>query len=256
MSPVIVKAPAKINWYLNVTGKRPDGYHDIESVMQTIDIFDTLTISRNDTRDIRITVDDNPYGIDGTENNIIYKAAKALGVYGVDVALKKNIPVEAGLGGGSSDAASAMLVFNELFSLGLSKDELRAKAARVGADVPFFIYGGACVCKGIGEELTPIEPVTAYDISIIKPTKGVSTGLIYKLIDNAPAEEHPSLDEFLAHFNNNDTELPKYIYNVMEKVSMEQCREIYDAKQKLLCDGCEAAMMSGSGSAVFGLKRK
>ncbi len=256
MEPVTVKAPAKINWYLNVTGKRSDGYHDIESVMQTVDIFDTLEICRNDTKNINIFVEDNPYGIDGTENNIIYKAAKALGVYGVDVRLKKNIPVEAGLGGGSSDAASAMLVFNDIFSLGLSKDELRSKAANIGADVPFFIYGGACICKGIGEELTPIEPVTVYDIKIIKPDKGVSTGLIYKLIDSAPTEEHPSFDEFLSHFNNNDTDLPKYIYNVMEKVSMEQCREIYEAKQKLLSEGCEAAMMSGSGSAVFGLKRK
>ena len=122
MESVTVKAPAKINWYLNVLSKRSDGYHNIETVMQTVDIYyDTLTIKRNAGKDIRINIDNNVFGIDTAENNIIYKAAKKLGVYGVEIDLKKNIPVEAGLGGGSSDAASAMNVFNDMFEPGLSK---------------------------------------------------------------------------------------------------------------------------------------
>ena len=257
MESVTVKAPAKINWYLNVLSKRSDGYHNIETVMQTVDIYyDTLTIKRNAGKDIRINIDNNVFGIDTAENNIIYKAAKKLGVYGVEIYLKKNIPVEAGLGGGSSDAASAMNVFNDMFELGLSKKELAARAAEVGADVPFFIYGSACIARGIGEQIEPVQPVTRYGFRIIKPCKGLSTGLIYSLMDKEEPQVCPSLDTFLRHFNNADDELAKYMFNAMDKVSAELCPEIGEAKKKLIDEGCIAAMMSGSGSAVFGLMKK
>lgn len=256
MESVTLKAPAKINWYLNVVKKRDDGYHDIETVMQTIDLYDILTVTRASHKDINITIKNNTYNIDAGENNIIYKAAKQLGVYGVDTNLEKNIPVEAGLGGGSSDAACAMKIFNDIFELGLSKSELAAKAAKIGADVPFFIYGGACAARGIGDIIEPIKPVERYDILIRKPEKGISTALIYNLIDSSPKQDHPSMEDFLKHFNDNDSELINYMFNDMERVSLPLCSQINDAKKSLLNDGCIAAMMSGSGSAVFGLKEK
>lgn len=255
MDTVTAKAPAKINWYLNVLGKRSDGYHDIETVMQTVDVFDTLTFTKTDTKDIRISIENDIYGIDCGEGNLIYKAAKILGVYGVTIKLSKCIPVEAGLGGGSSDAACALKALNAMFELGLSNEELAKKAALIGADVPFFIYGGACIARGIGEAITPLEPVTDYKFKIIKPSCGLSTGRIYKLIDEAPKQECPSLSEFLSHFKNNDKKLFEVMFNAMESVSEAECPDIAYAKKRLLNEGCQAAMMSGSGSAVFGLTK-
>ena len=253
MESLTVKAPAKINWYLNVLKKRSDGYHDIETVMQTVDIYDTLTFTKTDSKDIRIRVDNNIYNIDCGSNNLIYKAAEALGVYGVDICVEKKIPVEAGLGGGSSDAACTLKTLNSMFELGFSREQLASKAASIGADVPFFVYGGACAARGIGDIIEPLEPVTEYKFRIIKPCKGLSTALIYSLIDKEPKEECPSFDEFLLHFKNNDRELTNVMFNAMEKVSIAQCEQIGQAKQTLLREGCKAAMMSGSGSAVFGL---
>lgn len=254
---ITVNAPAKVNFYLDVTGKRDDGYHNIETVMQTIDIHDTLTFSKAMHKEIRISfVGGNRFNITSGEKNLIHKAAMALGVWGVDVSLTKKIPTEAGLGGGSSDAASTLIALNELFALGRSREELAAIAAGIGADVPFFIYGGAAAARGIGEIIEPLEPVTDWEILIEKPEKGLSTKEIYRLMDEEERAEGHSLDEFLLHFRNSDPELPKYIFNAMENVSVRLCPEIEEAKKKLLDKGCEAAMMSGSGSAVFGLRKK
>lgn len=254
---VTAKAPAKINWYLDILDKRANGYHNIKTVMQTIDLHDTLTFSENDTDKINISLlSDNKYNISLGEGNLIYKAARELGVYGVDIVLEKNIPVEAGLGGGSSDAATTLVTLNDMFSLGFSKEELAAKAMNIGSDVPFFVYGGACIVEGIGEAVTPIAPVTNYDIVIRKPDAGLSTKKIYELIDNQKRIDKIPFDEFITHFNNNDDKLPGYIYNAMEAVSLQLCPEIEKEKAFLLQSGCIAAMMSGSGSAVFGLKRK
>lgn len=255
MKTVTAKAPAKINWYLNVLGKRSDGYHDIETVMQTVDIFDTLTFSKTDARDIRISISNNIYNIACGEDNLVYKAAKLLGVYGVDIHIDKTIPAQAGLGGGSSDAACTLKTLNDMFELGFSQAQLALMAVRLGADVPFFIYGGACMASGIGEIITPLEPVTDFGFKIVKPFGGLSTGHIYSLIDRAEKTEAPTMDEFLKHFKNNDKELTKLMFNAMEAVSEAECPQIANVKRRLLSEGCEAAMMSGSGSAVFGLAR-
>lgn len=258
MTPALtVEAPAKINWYLNVLDKRANGYHNIETVMQTISLHDTLTFSKNATKEINITISDgNKYDISLGENNLIHKAVKVLGLYGVDIHLKKNIPVEAGLGGGSSDAASTLVALNDLFSLGYSKSKLAEKAMLIGSDVPFFVYGGACIVRGIGEEVEPIKPVTTYDIIVRKPNAGLSTKRIYELMDQEKREKVISFNDFIAHFNNSDKELHNYIYNAMESVSLRLCPQIAIEKARLIADGCSSAMMSGSGSAVFGLKKR
>lgn len=205
---IIVNAPAKINWYLNILDKKSDGYHNIQSVMQTIDLYDTLEINKIDTRDINIIIEGkNKYNISIGENNLITKAAKALGVYGIEVKLTKRIPVEAGLGGGSSDAAATISALNDMFELGYKKSELAEKAAKIGADVPFFIYGGACIAEGIGEILTPIEPVKSYDILIEKPEIGLSTKMIYELMDKEKRTDKIGFNDFISHFNNDDKEL-------------------------------------------------
>lgn len=250
-----IDAPAKINWYLNIVGKRHDGYHEIETVMQTIDLHDTIELEKTDGKNISLTIfGENAKCIAADESNLVVRAARALGVYGVDIKLTKRIPIEAGLGGGSSDAASTMSALNEMFELGYSKAELAAKAAKIGADVPFFIYGGACVARGIGDILTPVEPVTAYEIITDKPSSGLSTKKIYELIDREQNRNKIMLDEFLCHFNNSDRELPFFLFNDMEAVSIPLCPEIAVIKQRLIQSGCAAAMMSGSGSAVFGIK--
>ncbi len=253
MLTLSANAPAKINWYLNVLSKRDNGYHDIQTVMQTIDLYDTVCVTKADHKEIKVSIDGNVFEIARPEDNLVYKAAAQLGVYGVDIRLTKRIPVQAGLGGGSSDAATTLCLLNEMFELGYSKQELAARAVNLGADVPFFIYGGACIAEGIGEVLTPVEPVTRYNIKIKKPDMGLSTGMIYSLVDKATREGEITLANFLAHFNNDDDELKNYLFNVMEKVSLPLCPDIAEAKKQLIAEGCIAAMMSGSGSAVFGI---
>ncbi|MBP3348943.1 MAG: 4-(cytidine 5'-diphospho)-2-C-methyl-D-erythritol kinase [Clostridia bacterium] len=253
MNKITVKAPAKINWYLNVGAKRSDGYHDISTVMQTVELYDTLSFERADHNDVRLCVVNGGADIPTDERNIVCRAARALGVYGVDIKLEKNIPSQAGLGGGSSDAASALCALNDLFELGKTKAELARIAAGIGSDVPFFVYGGACLIGGMGEEVTPLQPVDSYKIGIIKHSAGLSTKDVFARFDSLPYRCDVGLDEFLRHFNNEDKNLHEYLFNSLEPAALSLCPDIVRARDEMLELGACRAMMSGSGTSVFGL---
>ncbi len=248
-----VQAPAKINWYIDVGKKRHDGYHDIKTVMQTVDLYDTLQFTVTDDKKITMSVDGMSCGVPCDERNIVYRAALALGVYGVGIHLTKRIPSQAGLGGGSSDAGSTLVALNTLFEMGRSRSELALIAAKLGSDVPFFVYGGAGIVSGMGEEVTPLCPVTRYKMALIKHSEGLSTKDVFNEFDRSVPEKEIQLDDFLNHFNNDDKDLHKYLYNALEPAALRLCPSVETAKDELYACGAVKAIMSGSGTAVFGL---
>ncbi len=249
------RAYAKINLSLDVTGKRPDGYHEVRMVMQTVDIYDTLTFEKSDT-DIIIDVGGSPLPADG--DNLIYKAAKAVmdkcGITsGVSISLDKHIPIAAGMAGGSSDAAAALRGVNRLYDCGLSHDELREIGVKIGADVPYCVEGGTVLAEGIGEKLTAMSPLPEYIIAVAKPKRGVSTGNIYKSLDEIfETITHPDVDAMIGVINTSHSkDLVKYLGNVLEYVTIPLCPEVDEIKKIFVGAGCEGTLMTGSGPTVF-----
>lgn len=253
MKELTVQAPAKINWYIDIGKKRADGYHDIKTVMQTVSLYDTLSFRLNDSGEIHMTVEGMSPDVPCDERNIVFRAAQALGVYGVDIHLTKRIPSQAGLGGGSSDAGSTLTALNALFELGKSQAELAKIAAKLGSDVPFFIYGGACIVSGMGETVEPLCPVTRYKLALIKHKEGLSTKDVFNEFDKEFVLPKYTLDEFLSHFNNDDGFLHEYMYNALESAALRLCPSVATAKDELYKCGAVKTMMSGSGTSVFGL---
>jgi 4-diphosphocytidyl-2-C-methyl-D-erythritol kinase len=179
---VEIKAPAKVNLFLEVCGRRPDGYHDLESIFQAVSIYDNLLVTAAPGRGINLTCDVSELE---TESNLAYKAAAAFlnaaGVQArVDIHLEKTIPMQAGLGGGSSDAAAVLVALNELAASPFSDDDLRAIGAEIGSDVPFFVDGGTALVEGRGEKVTPIDSACKFYFVILYPGFGVSTASVYK----------------------------------------------------------------------------
>ena len=249
------RAYAKINLSLDVTGKRPDGYHDVRMVMQTVDIYDTLTFEKTDT-DITIDVGGSPLPVDG--DNLIYKAAKAVMdkcnvKSGVSISLDKHIPIAAGMAGGSSDAAATLRGVNRLFDCGLTGDELREIGVKIGADVPYCVEGGTILAEGIGEKLTVLSELPEYTIAVAKPKRGVSTGNIYKSLDEIfDTVSHPDVDAMVNAINtSNDLSFLNYLGNVLEYVTVPQCPEINEIKKIFKESGCVGTLMTGSGPTVF-----
>ena len=249
------RAYAKINLSLDVTGKRANGYHDVRMVMQTVDIYDTLTFVKTDT-DITIDVGGSPLPVDG--DNLIYKAAKAVmdkcGITeGVSISLDKHIPIAAGMAGGSSDAAAAFRGVNRLFECGLSYDELREIGVKIGADVPYCIEGGTVLAEGIGEELTKLSEMSGHILAVAKPKRGVSTGNIYKSLDEIfDTITHPDVDAMVKVINTSqDLSFTKYLGNVLEFVTVPLCPEIDEIKKIFNESGSLGTLMTGSGPTVF-----
>lgn len=249
------RAYAKINLSLDVTGKRPDGYHEVRMVMQTVDIFDTLTFEKAESG-IAIDVGGSPLPADG--DNLIYKAAKAVmdkcGVTdGVSISLDKHIPIAAGMAGGSSDAAAALRGVNRLFECGLTNDELREIGVKIGADVPYCVEGGTVLAEGIGEKLTFLSPLPEYVLAVAKPKRGVSTGNIYKSLDEIfDTVTHPDVDAMLDAFKNSgDLSFTKYLGNVLEYVTVPLCPEVDEIKKIFADEGSCGTLMTGSGPTVF-----
>ena len=248
------RAYAKINLSLDVTGKRPDGYHEVRMVMQTVDIYDSLTFEKAD-EGITIDVGGSPLPADG--DNLIYKAAKAVmdkcGVTGgVTISLDKHIPIAAGMAGGSSDAAAALRGVNRLYECGLSYEELREIGVKIGADVPYCIEGGTVLAEGIGEKLTFLSPLPEYILAVAKPERGVSTGNIYKSLDEIfDTITHPDVDAMLEAFKAQDMSFVKYLGNVLEYVTIPLCPEVDEIKKIFRESDTAGTLMTGSGPTVF-----
>lgn len=262
MEQIKKKARAKINLGLDVIRRRPDGYHDVKMIMQTIELSDELIFTKVPEAGIRIELekeDGNPSFIPTDDNNLIYKAAKMLfDLYSIDqgvhILLKKSIPVAAGMAGGSTDAAATFVAVNELFDLGLSLTKLKEMAVKIGADVPYCISGGTALSQGIGEVLTPLKNPPFCHIVIAKPDIDVSTKYVYENLHVDQIREHPDIDAMIEALEKQDgKELAKNMSNILEHVTQTQYPVILEIKECMENQGAMKALMSGSGPTVFGL---
>ncbi len=257
MESIRLKARAKINLGLDVLRKREDGYHDVRMVMQTIGIYDRIIINKIPEDEIRIK--SNLYFLPVNENNLMYKAAKLLKDKcgysgGVEIDLNKFIPVSAGLAGGSTDAASTLFGINKLFDLSLSMQELMDIGVEIGADVPYCVMRGTALAEGIGEKLTPLDPLPRTWILIAKPPINVSTKLVYESLDMNGVDEHPDIDGLIDAIRRKDINgVCGCMGNVLENVTVPLYPVIESIKKDMLEHGAINAMMSGSGPTVFGI---
>ena len=254
-----LRALAKINLGLDVTGKREDGYHEVRMVMQTIQMYDQLEIKESKEPGIRLTT--NLPFLPCNDGNLVYKAAKILMDefdirQGVDMNLTKFIPVAAGMAGGSSDAAAALVGINRMFQLGLTKRQLMERGVQIGADVPYCVMRGTALSEGIGEILTPLPPVPQCQVLIAKPGISVSTKFVYEHLDAAslrPAD-HPDIDGMIAAIKDRDIYgTASLLGNVLETVTIPEYPVIAEIKERLKSLGAVNALMSGSGPTVFGI---
>lgn len=252
-----LRALAKINLGLDVLRRREDGYHELRMIMQTINMYDQLDMEISEERGIHIT--SNLPFIPTNENNLVYKAAKLLMdefqvEQGLNVDLQKFIPVAAGMAGGSSDAAAAMIGVNRLFGLGLSVKELMKRGVKVGADVPYCLLRGTALAEGIGEKLRPLPPCPDCYVLIGKPGISVSTKFVYENLRANELKEHPPIDRMLEALQwHNLYKIADYMGNVLETVTIPKYPVIEEIKNHMKEYGALNAMMSGSGPTVFGL---
>lgn len=251
-----VKAPAKINLALDVISKRSDGYHDVTMIMQTIALYDTISV-RNGYEGIKLTSDSTKIPVD--ETNIVYKAAHYLSTKynvkrGAHIHIEKRIPISAGLAGGSTDAAAVLKLLNKAWELKLSKAELMDAGKRLGADVPFCIQGGTCLAEGVGEKLTVIKSMPDCYILLAKPNISVSTKEVYQSLKLNEMQERPNIPAILQAIENQDLlKISNSMRNVLETVTTKMHPIIVELKQKLMENGAIGSMMSGSGPTVFGV---
>jgi len=258
MSSITVRAYAKINLVLDVLAKRPDGYHEISSIMQSVSLADRVTISHSPEG---ITVYcDNPE-VPGGSGNLAYRAARLLleeagTVRGVHISLEKSIPIAAGLAGGSSDAAAVLLGINYLFGLGYTPAQLMAFGARLGADVPFCLLGGTAWARGIGEQLTLLKSPPLLWLVLVKPPFGVATAQAYQWYDEARHLKHPDVQKALTSLANGDgAGLIDSLGNVLEGGTSFKYPEVSQIKEEMHGLGALRAVMCGSGPTVFGVAR-
>ena len=254
---VTLKALAKINLGLDVLGKRENGYHDVRMVMQTIYLYDNVTMEK--TEEAGIQLECNLFYLPVDESNIAYKAAKLLMdefdiKEGVHIVLDKHIPVAAGLAGGSANAAAVLVGMSRLFSLGLTQEELMERGVSLGADVPYCVMRGTVLAEGIGEVLTPLPPLPKCCVLIAKPGISVSTKTVYEKLDSQEIEEHPDIDGILEGLKQGDLlKVASSMGNVLETVTIGDYPVIEQIKDAMKEAGALNAMMSGSGPTVFGI---
>ena len=252
-----LKALAKINLGLDVLGKRDNGYHDVRMVMQTIYLYDTVTLTK--TKEAGIQVETNLSYLPVDQNNIAYKAAKLLMdefdiQEGVHIKLDKRIPVAAGMAGGSSNAAAVLVGMNRLFNLGLKQKDLMERGVSLGADVPYCVMRGTALAEGIGEKLSPLDPMPKCYILVAKPGISVSTKMVYEALDAKEIVEHPDIDGVLMGLKQQDVrQVAAAMGNVLESVTIEKYPVIETIKDAMKEAGALNAMMSGSGPTVFGI---
>lgn len=257
MDEITLKALAKINLGLDVTKRRADGYHEVRMIMQTIHLYDRLTIKRTSEPGIKIQT--NLSFLPVNESNLVYKAAVLLmeefGITdGVQVQLSKRIPVAAGMAGGSTDGAAMLYGMNEIFALGLSRKELMERGVKLGADVPYCLMRGTALAEGIGEELTALAPMVKCPVLIAKPSVSVSTKSVYQKLTLDENTRHPNIDALLTAIRHRNLDaVCAHMGNVLESVTIPNYPVIAQIKEQMLASGAKASLMSGSGPTVFGL---
>lgn len=253
---ISLKAPAKINLFLEILGKRNDGYHEIETVMQEIDLVDNLQFEETQ-EGVKLKCNDK--NIPSDENNLVCKAANLIlnecGIKkGVLISLEKNIPVGAGLGGGSSDAAATLKALNLLWKIGLNDAELMGFAAKLGSDIPFFIKGKTSLCSGRGEKITPIEVKNEMNYLIIFPHINISTTTIYRNLKIDLTKKIIDVSFFLNALKHHKVAgISKLLFNRLEEVVFATYPDLLNVKMALGHFGFCGLSVSGSGSAFFGL---
>lgn len=256
MEKIVEHGRAKVNLTLDVTGKLPNGYHEVEMIMHQIDLYDVITINKNKIGKIRLQNSVKYLPTDKT--NIAFKAALIIKEKyeipeGVDIYIEKNIPVSAGLAGGSTDAASVIKGMNKLFDLNMTIQEMLEIGLSIGADVPFCILGGSYIARGIGEKLTPIESKLNSWLLIAKPNIGVSTRDVYEALKVNDIENHPNTLKMQEAVElGNVYDVIDNLRNVLEDVTTKMHPVIYDIKSRMMEYGAIGQMMSGSGPTVFG----
>ena len=250
---VVVLAPAKLNLSLDVAGLLPNGYHDLDMVMQTIDLYERITLRRSADLTLRLPGSFVP----PNDKNTAYKAAVAFFHYtgllaGVDITIQKHVPVRAGMAGGSADAAGVLVGLNELYNAQLSMSELCAIGAGIGADVPFALMGGTCRVKGVGDLIKPLPPCPDCWFTVVMPDYGVSTPEAFAAYDKVGSSTHPDCEAQEKAIRAEDLAgVCAAAGNALEECSGARDNEAI--KTALKENGAVTALMTGSGAAVFGI---
>ncbi len=247
---LVIRTPAKINLSLDITGKLPNGYHTMRSVFQTVGIYDTLTLRKN-APELPLTLTCNASDVPCDEHNLIWKAAmKLLGAQpqGLAIHLEKNIPAQAGMGGGSSDCAAALVGIRKLFALPVSDSELHTIAASLGADCAFFLFGGTCYAGGIGDQITPLPDMPRKPLVIAKGTEGISTPEAYRRLDAYQASLPHHTDNVLNALEKDVDTLFSVCGNHFDAIT--DLAEVEAIRTIMRTHGLNP-VLSGSGSAVF-----
>lgn len=251
------RAYAKINLGLDVIRRREDGYHEVKMIMQTVNIWDRLTFCASSEPGIELAVEGA--ALPSGKDNLIYRAAELLIKeknirQGVKITLEKNIPVAAGMAGGSTDAAAVFHGLNELFELSMSLEDLKKLGVRIGADVPYCIMGGTALSEGIGEILTPLPAPPACILLVAKPDIDVSTKFVYEHLQADKRKVHPDIDGMIKAIKNGDLSgIAERMENVLETVTIKEYPVIDQIKKQMKTEGAANALMSGSGPTVFGI---
>ncbi|UMZ75264.1 4-(cytidine 5'-diphospho)-2-C-methyl-D-erythritol kinase [Natranaerofaba carboxydovora] len=258
-----VVSPAKINLFLDVLGKREDGYHQVELIMQSLDLKDNINISVNKFQDEDIKIYSNNQNVPTGEGNLAYRAARLMteGYYipPLKIYLEKKIPIEAGLAGGSSNGAAVLWGLNELFNFNLSLDRLCELGKELGADVPFCLRGGTMLATGFGEELTRLPSMPWCYLLLVKPSFGVSTAKVYKALNKDSYDPLKYNDLLMsgklikALEQKSLEKISDNLYNSMEPTVKSWFGQVEDIIQMLTQNGALASLMSGSGPTIYGI---
>ncbi len=252
----LARSFAKINLTLDVLNKREDGYHNVEMIMQTVSLFDLVLVDKTHSG---ISVTTNLRFLPSNEKNLAYAAAReffnATGMNGgCKIMIHKNIPVAAGLAGGSGNAAAVLAALNMLYNAGLSEQQLCELGLKLGADVPYCILGGTYLAEGIGEKLSPLPPMPNCSILLVKPPINISTAAIYEKIDSEDITVRPDTDAMgRALVSGDPSAVAAQLSNVMSTVTESMHPIVRGIKEKMIKNGALGAEMSGSGPTVFGI---
>ena len=249
-----IKSYGKVNISLDVVGKREDGYHLLSMIMQNIDLYDEIEVEK---QECGIILECNKSYVPVDNRNLAYKAAEIFKerydiVDGVKINIEKNIPVSAGLAGGSTDAAAVLKVMNKLFNVNATEEELMELGLKLGADIPYCIHGGTALCEGIGEIITPIKPFRDKIVVLVKPAFGVSTKEVYKNFNLEKVKQHPKTAEIINAIENDDLNfVASNMKNLLENVTLRKHKILIKIKEEMNACGAINSMMSGSGPTVF-----